>query len=157
MNDFIQSIHYSTIRQLPGWIEDERFEEDMKRVSSEVSQKNHTLKSHVWKDFVAMFNDAYHVNLNLKITNLMKKYGIEKRPTTREYLDFAKLHKKAYIIFEMMQHDKNVITNPEKFALIKAMCQVYYEHLTEEEQHDVDTLIEILQMVMLYTRSSVNR
>ena len=144
MDDFVQSKYYSTIRQLPGWVEDERFKEDIKRVTSEVSQKNHTLKSHVWRDFIATFNDVYHVNLNLKITNLMKKYGIKQRPTTREYLDYAKLHKKAYIVFEMLRHDKNLKTNPEKLALTKAMCQVYYEHLTEEEQSEVDKLVEML-------------
>ena len=113
-------------------------------MTSEVSQKNHTLKSHVWRDFVALFNDVYHVNLNLKITNLMKKFNIEKRPTTREYLDYAKLHKKAYIIFEMLRHDKSVKTNPEKLALTKVMCQIYYEHLTKEEQYEVDKLVKML-------------
>ncbi len=143
-NDFEKSQYYSTIKDLPGFCESAIFKEDSKRSVLDAAHINRTLTSCVWRDFVNLFNDVYHVNLNLKVTNLMRKYDIKKRPTMREYLDYAKLHKKAYIIFEMLKHDKSVKINPEKLSITKAMCDVYYAHLNKSEREQVDHLMEIM-------------
>ena len=142
--DLEQSKFYSTIKQLPGWNEDEVFKTKLKTEVSELSRFTHSLKSHVWNDFIRLYNAVYSVNLSLKITHFMKKNKLVNRPSTREYLDYSHLHRQAYIIFEMLRHGNGVKANTERLALMKTMCEIYYSYLTQEEKDTVDKTVKDL-------------
>jgi len=141
-DDMKESKYYSTIKQLPGWNEDETFKTKLTEEVSELSRFNHSLKSYIWKDFIRLYNEVYSVNLNLKITKFMKANKLVNRPSTREYLDYKHLHRQAYIIFEMLRHGKDIKSNPEKLALTKTMCDIYYSYLSVEEKDVVDKTVK---------------
>lgn len=140
--DFKKSKYYSTIKALPGWDEDVAFKQSTIRTTSEIARSKHLLKSTVWNEFVRLFNDVYNVNLNLKITNFMKKNNIKKRPTVREYLDYKKLHMKAYVVFEMVRYGESLRDDPKLIAIAKVIAYGYYNHLNYEEKITVNTIIK---------------
>lgn len=141
MGDLTKSQYCKTIQDIPGWIESVKFKQDLKAKTSEVAKSKHRLKSCIWNTFTNRFNNVYSTNLSLKITNLVKKYGLVKRPTIREYLDYKGLHMKAYIIFEMLHYGDAFEGNPEKIALLQGLRDIYYNNLSSEEKSAADIIV----------------
>lgn len=142
MVDFKKSKHRKTIQDIPGFAEDVKFKDQLKRDVSNMAVTQRKLKSRVWHDFIHMFNDVYGVNLNLKITNFATKYQLDKRPTVREYLDMAGLQKRAFIVFEMLRHASDAKIEPDRLALIITAARIFYDKLTEVEQLQVNAILK---------------
>lgn len=144
MDDFATSKFRKTIKNLPGYKEDAEFKERTKRAVSALARYKHMLKPDVWGEFTRLFNDIYGVNLNLKITNFMRKHELTKRPSRREYLDAVNLQTKAHIIFELMARDDMMISDPENYALTKGLSEFYYNRMSELEKLQAQALFENL-------------
>jgi hypothetical protein len=142
MVDFKKSKHMRTIQDIPGFAEDVKFKDQLKRDVSNMAVAHRKLKSRIWHDFIHMFNDVYGVNLNLKITKFVDRYHLDKRPTIREYLDMAGLQRKAFLVFEMMRHSFDASIEPDRLALIMAAANMFYNKMTDMERFQVDTVLK---------------
>ena len=144
LDDFATSKFRKTIKNLPGYKEDVEFKERTKRAISSLARYKHMLKPNAWGEFTRLFNDIYGVNLNLKITNFMRKHELTKRPSRREYLDAVNLQTKAHIIFELMARDDMMMSDPENYALTKGLSEFYYNRMSEFEKLQAQALFENL-------------
>ena len=141
MNDIVKSKRKKTIKSLPSYREDSRFKDDCMSGVIELSKVRGEVTGVVWNKIVDVIFEHFGINLKREIARFTKKKGLDTKPNVREYLTIAGYQKYAYIAMEILKHDQNVKTNPERLAYTIAMCQHYYEKLNITERNEIKEML----------------
>lgn len=150
MNDFKNSKFKKTIKQIPGYKEDENFKHDCTVAVREIAKQQHELTGNIWNKITNLFFDHFKINLLREITKFVKKNKLDKRPNVREYLDLAGYHVETYVAFEILRHDERTKSNPEMLAYTIAMCHKKFSMLNATERAEIkDILIKMFDKGIL--------
>lgn len=141
MKDFKKSKYGKTLKDLPGYEEDPVFKHYCTIQTQNISKTQGLLIGAVWNKINTIFFEHFKINLLREISKFTKKNKLTRRPNTREYLDIAGYHTQTYIAFEILRHDEQMKTNPEKLAYIIAMCQDYFAKLNSDEKAEIKKVI----------------
>lgn len=134
MDDLLKSSYLSSIKQLPGFDEDEKFKRDCTNSVNELAKAKGMLTGIIWNKLARVLFDRFDLNVNREITKFVKKNKLKKRPSIRQFLDVSNYKVETYLAFEILRHDENIRTNPEYLTHLIAMCKLYYDELTPFER-----------------------
>jgi hypothetical protein len=136
-DDFAKSKFAKTLKEVPGYTEDETFKHMCTVQVHKLAKEKHQLTGVIWKRVTQILFEHFGINILREITKTTKKLKLKKRPNIREFLDAAGYHLQTYIAFEILRHDDNIKTNAEMLTYVLAYVQLQYAKLDEVERAEV--------------------
>jgi prophage antirepressor-like protein len=136
-DDFAKSKFAKTLKEVPGYTEDETFKHMCTVQVQKLAKEKHQLTGVIWKRVTQIFFEHFGINVLREITKTTKQLKLKKRPNIREFLDAAGYHLQTYIAFEILRHDDNIKTNAEMLTYVLAYVQLQYAKLDEIERAEV--------------------
>lgn len=134
VDDFANSKHKKTIKQIPGFNEDNRFKRDCINEVQDLCKQKGEVSGVIWRKVIRVLNDWYGINVLREITKFTKRNKLDRRPNTREFLDAAGYKWQTYIAFEVLRHDEKLRTNPTYLTTLIALCNAYFNELQPNER-----------------------
>ena len=133
-DDLKKSKYLKTIKQVPGFHEDNRFKRDCMNEVQDLCKQKGEVSGAIWRKVIRVLNDWYGINVLREITKFTKRNKLDRRPNTREFLDAAGYKWQTYIAFEVLRHDEKLRTNPTYLTTLIALCNTYFNELQPNER-----------------------